>query len=102
MDETVIRPDDEQYWLYATVDPDSNGLLHKRLEPTTNSAFARLFFAELRERHVVEDTEFLIDGSASLTAGRDRYGLSYHHEKHGNRNSVERVFREVILSVTRS
>ena len=24
VDETVIRIDDEQYWLYAAVDPDSN------------------------------------------------------------------------------
>jgi transposase-like protein len=95
VDETVIQLDDEQYWLYAAVDPDSNDLLHTRLEPTTNSAFAKSFFAELREKHAVEDAEFLIDGSASLAAGCDRYGLSYHYEKHGNRNSVERVFREI-------
>jgi len=33
VDETVIRLKDEQYWLYAAVDPETNDLLHTRLEP---------------------------------------------------------------------
>ena len=36
VDEIVIRLNDEQYWLYAAVDPDTNELLHTALEPTTN------------------------------------------------------------------
>ena len=28
VDETVIQLDDQQYWLYAAVDPDSNDLSH--------------------------------------------------------------------------
>ena len=40
VDETVIQLNDEQYWLYATVDPESNNLLHTRLEPTRNNAIA--------------------------------------------------------------
>ena len=36
VDETVIRLDDEQYWLYAAVDSETNELLHTTLEPTTN------------------------------------------------------------------
>ena len=32
VDETVIQLDDEQYWLYAAVDPQSNDLLHTKLE----------------------------------------------------------------------
>jgi len=31
---TVIQLDDEQYWLCAAADVNSNDLLHKRLEPT--------------------------------------------------------------------
>jgi transposase-like protein len=38
VDETVIRIDDEQYWLYAAVDPDSNELLHTKLETTRTNA----------------------------------------------------------------
>jgi len=43
VDETVIQLDDEQYWLYAAVDPGSNDLLHTRLEPTRNNAIADQF-----------------------------------------------------------
>jgi len=55
VDETVIQLDDEQYWLYAAVDPESNDLLHTRLEPTRNNAIANRFFAELRDKHDVDD-----------------------------------------------
>ena len=95
VDETVIRLNDEQYWLYAAVDPETNDLLHTRLEPTTNSVLAQKFLRQLREKHDVEDAEFLIDGSASLNDACSRQGLDYRVDRHGDRNSVERVFREV-------
>jgi len=95
VDETVIRLDDEKYWLYAAVDPESNELLHTKLETTTNSALAHAFFHELREKHDIDDAVFLIDGSASLKDACNRHGLDFRYERAGNRNSVERVFREV-------
>jgi len=36
VDETVIRIDGQQYWLYAAINPDSNRFLHVRLFPTTD------------------------------------------------------------------
>ena len=39
----MIQLDDEQYWLYATVDPDSNDLLHTKLEPTRTNMIADQF-----------------------------------------------------------
>jgi putative transposase len=95
VDETVIRLNDERYWLYAAVDPETNELLHTKLEPTTNNSIAHAFFTELREKHVVDDAVFLIDGSHSLKDACRRHGLDFRYAKHGNRNSVERVFREV-------
>ena len=95
VDETVIRLNDENYWLYAAVDPETNELLHTTLEPTTNKVIAHAFFAELREKHDVDDAVFLIDGSLSLKDACSRHGLDFRYERHGNRNSVERVFREV-------
>jgi putative transposase len=95
VDETVIRLNGEQYWLYAAVDPETNELLHTRLEPTTNSVIAHTFFVELREKHDVDDVMFLIDGSHSLKDACRRHGLDFRYEKHGNRNSIERVFREI-------
>ncbi|PSP64458.1 IS6 family transposase [Halobacteriales archaeon QH_8_67_27] len=95
VDETVIRIDDEQYWLYAAVDPDSNELLHAKLETTRTNALAEVFVGELREKHAVDDTVFLVDGATPLKEACRRYGLDFRYERHGNRNSVERVVREV-------
>ena len=95
VDETVIQLNDEQYWLYAAVDPETNELLHTALEPTTNRGIAHRFFAELREKHDVDDAVFLIDGSHSLKDACRRHSLDFRYERHGNRNSVERVFREI-------
>ena len=95
VDETVIRLDDEQYWLYAAVDPESNDLLHTKLEPTRNKMIASSFFAELREKHDLDDAVFLVDGDKSLNYAYQRHGLDFKYERHGNRNSVERIFQEV-------
>ena len=95
VDETVIRLDDEQYWLYAAVDSETNELLHIALEPTTNNGIAYAFFAELREKHDVDDTVFLIDGSHSLKDTCRRHSLDFRYERHENRNSVECVFRNI-------
>ena len=114
VDKTVIRLNDEQYWLYAAVDPETNELLHTTLEPTTNEGIAHAFFAELREKHDINDVPrnfrflvceqdaqrlvnavFLIDDSHSLKDACRRHSLDFTYERHGNRNSVERVFREI-------
>jgi transposase-like protein len=95
VDETVIRLDDEQYWLYAAVDPETSDLLHTQLEPTRNNAIADRFFADLREKHDVDDAIILVDGAAPLQRACRRHDLDFRYERHGNRNSVERVFREV-------
>jgi len=95
VDETVIQLNDEQYWLYAAVDPETNELLHTKLEPTRTNVLTHAFFAELREKHDVDNAVFLVDGAAPLKDACRRHGLDFRYEKHGNRNSVERVFREI-------
>jgi len=94
VDETVIQLNDEQYWLYAAVDPQTSRLLHTKLRPTTTKVLAHSFLAELSEKHEVDDAVFLVDGSKSLQAACHRHGFDFRYEKHGNRNAVERVFRE--------
>jgi putative transposase len=54
-----------------------------------------LFLRELREQQQIEQATFLVDGATHLASALDRLGLDFRYEKHGNRNSVERVFREV-------
>ncbi|MCU4717759.1 IS6 family transposase [Halapricum hydrolyticum] len=95
LDETVIQLGTERYWLYAAVDPKTNEFLHVRLFPTANSGLTHVFLRELREKHDIDDATFLIDDADHLQAALSRLGLRFHIRRHGNRNSVERVFREV-------
>jgi putative transposase len=57
--------------------------------------FADQFFAELRDKHDVDNATFLVDGEVPLQRACDKHGLDFRYKRHGNRNSVERVFREV-------
>ena len=85
----------ERYWLYAAVDLQTNEFLHVKLFPTTNSGLTHVFLCQLSEKHDIDDTTFLIDDADHLQAALSRLGLRFHIRRHGNRNSVERVFREV-------
>jgi len=91
----VIQLNDQRYWLYAAVDPDTNKLFHTQLEPTRTNVIANAFFAELREKYDVDDAVFLVDGATPLNAACSRHGLDFRYERHGTRNSVERVFHDI-------
>jgi len=95
LDETVIRINGQQFWLYAAVDPKSNKFLHLRLFTTTTTALTQRFLHELREKHDGENAVFLVDHAQHLATALRRSGLRFQPVRHGNRNSVERVFREV-------
>ena len=61
VDETVIQLNDEQYRLYAAVDPQTNELRHTSLESTRNTMIARMFLAEVGEKHDVSEAVLLVD-----------------------------------------
>jgi len=95
LDETVIRINGQQFWLYAAVDPETNRFLHIRLFTTTTTALTQQFLRELREKHDIENAVFLVDYAQHLAAALQRAGLQFQTIRHGNRNAVERVFREI-------
>jgi putative transposase len=95
LDETVIRIDGQQYWLYAAVDPETNQFLHVRLFPTTTTALTQQFLQELWQKHDVADAVFLVDHAQHLKTALQRAGLRFQTMRHGNRNAVERLFREI-------
>jgi putative transposase len=95
LDETVIRINGQQYWLYAAVDPQTNQFLHIRLFTTTTTALTQKFLRELRAKHDVSEAVFLVDHAHHLAAALNRAGLRFQTLRHGNRNAVERVFREI-------
>jgi len=95
IDETVIQINDKQFWLYAAVDPQNNNLLHVQLFHSTTTVATEMFLRELAEKHDIENSLFLVDGAQHLQTALRRNGLRFRVTKHGNRNSVERVFREL-------
>jgi len=95
LDETVIRINDQQYWLYAAADPETNDLLHLRLFSTTTTALTEIFLRELQQKHEVESAVFLVDGAQHLQTALQRAGLRFQMRRHGNRNAIERIFREL-------
>ena len=72
LDETVIRINGQQYWLYAAVDPQTNQFLHIRLFTTTTTALTQKFLRDLCAKHDVSEAVFLIDCSHSLHAACHR------------------------------
>jgi putative transposase len=95
VDETVIQVNDQRHWLYAAVDPGSNELLHVRLFHTRTTQLTIAFFRELADKHDLDQTTVLVDDAAHLKGALQRLGLRFQVSRHGNQNSVERVFREV-------
>jgi putative transposase len=63
VDETVIQLNDQRYWLYAAVDPETNEFLHVKLYPTRTIVITKQFLTELQEKHRVGDAVFLVDGA---------------------------------------
>jgi putative transposase len=95
VDQKAMRVNDQQYWLYAAVDPATNRFLHVRLFPTYTIPIAREFLTELAEKHDVADAVVLVDDAADLIGAICRENYSYLIQQHGFRNAVEGVFREV-------
>jgi len=95
VDETVIQINDERRWLYAAVDPQTNEFLHVRLFPTRTTQLTLLFLRELRQKVPVTQATILVDDAHHLKAALARLGLRFQTTRHGNRNTIERVFREV-------
>jgi transposase-like protein len=95
IDETVIQINDKRFWLYAAVNPRNNHLLHVRLFHSTTTVATEIFLRELAEKHDIENSLFLVNGAKHLQTALRRFGLRFQYVKDGNRNSAERVFREL-------
>ncbi len=80
LDETVIRINGQQFWLYAAIDPQTNGFLHARLFTTTTTALTQRFLRELCEKHDVEDAVFFVDHAQHLATAIQRTRLRFRPE----------------------
>jgi putative transposase len=94
LDETVIRIAGQKYWLYAAADAESKQILHARLFSTTTKALTEIVLGELQRKHDLDDAQVLIDDADHLQTPLQRAGLQFRVQRHGNRNAIERLFRE--------
>ena len=83
LDETVLQLNDQRYWLYAAIDPETNEFLHVTLSSTRTTALIEIFPQDLREKHGVFDVVFLVDSAPWLTAALHQLGLRFRYENHG-------------------
>ena len=86
---------DERRWLYAAVDPETNEFLHVRLFSTRTTQLMVFFLRELQQIVPITHAAILVDNVHHLKAALSRLGLRFQMRRHGNRNTVERIFREV-------
>jgi transposase-like protein len=54
-----------------------------------------MFKRPIREKHHVENAEFLVDDAPWLKAALFELDLRFQHVTHGNRNAVELLFKEL-------
>jgi transposase-like protein len=66
-----------------------------KLGTVQNLGPSEIFFRESREKHDVKDAVFLVDGAPWLQEALRRHGLRFQHETHGNRNVIERLYKEI-------
>jgi len=95
VDETVIQLNDERWWLYAAVDPETNEFLHVKLYSTRTTQLTVHLLRELKQKVPVTQATILVDDAHHLKAALSRLGFRFQIRRHGNRNAVERVFRKV-------
>ena len=95
VDEKVIHVNDDDYRLCGAVDPETNKILQFRLFSTATKQITRWFLAELHRQYQLDDVEFLVNDADYLITVLDEDGYRFQMITHGNRNVIERVFREV-------
>jgi transposase-like protein len=88
----MIRLHSQKFWLYGAVDPYTNEILHVSLYPTANKQTTRWFLSELRRRQQLDTLEFLVDNADYLGSVPAEDGYRLQEIRHGNRNTIERVF----------
>jgi putative transposase len=95
LDETVIRVNGNRFWLYAAVDAVSNNILLCELYPAAAVEPTLQFLRKLQSKYGLDDVVFYVDNAHHLRQMLDRFGLRFQTRRYGNRNAVERVFREL-------
>ena len=95
LDEKAINVDGTYEWLFAAIDTATNELLYVCLFQTRTTERTLLFLHELQTKYDLDHVTFLVDDAHYLKGALARLGLRFQASRHGNRNYIERVFRDV-------
>jgi len=90
-DETCVKVNGMQYWVYSALDIDRNELLHMRAYPARNSLTSESFLKGVL-KHCEGRPEFVVDGAPWLKEALTELGLAYQHQTRGPRSLVESAF----------
>jgi putative transposase len=88
----MIRLHGHEFWLYGTVDPQTNKILHMSLFPTARKQTVRWFLAELYRRYHLDDVVFLVDDADYLGPVLAEDGYRFRVVAYGDRNAIENIF----------
>jgi transposase-like protein len=95
VDEMMIRLHGTEFWLYGAIDPETNEIIALSLYPTTTEVTTRWFLDRLHHRCDLAGVTILVDNATYLTSVFADDGYRFRYEAEGNRDSIERVFREI-------
>jgi transposase-like protein len=91
VDETCVKVNGEQYWVYSALDIDRNELIFMRVYPSRNSLTSESFINGVL-KHCDGRPEFIVDNAPWLRDALTGLGLTHHHKARGPRSLIEPAF----------
>jgi len=79
LDETCVKVNGLEYWVYAAIDVDRNGILSMRVFPSRNVLATKLFIEEVL-KYCDGTPTFAVDSAPWLTGVLKELGLRYNVE----------------------
>jgi len=91
VDETGVKVNGQQYWVYSALDIDNNELISMRVYPTRNMYTSESFLKGVL-KHCEGRPEFIVDRAPWLKESLIELGLTHQHRTFGPRSLVESSF----------
>ena len=83
IDETVVRANGENYYVYAAIDVDRNELILMKVYPSRNYLTTKLFILEVL-KYCENKPIFIVDKAPWLFKALESLGLNYEHQSFRN------------------
>jgi len=79
LDETCVKANGSEYWVYTAIDVDRNEIISRRVFPSGSSLATKLFLEEVL-KYCEGEPSFTVDSAPRLTAALKETGLGYNVE----------------------